>query len=399
MFMNKKALAVAISSALAVPMAAQAVSFNLSGQLNRAIMFADDGVASDIFFTDNSVSNSRFRLTGSEDMGNGMTAGFNLEWAASINSNDYVAIKQGGDKSLAGANKGGALSARKNEIWFSGNWGKLSVGQGQTATDGMGDADLSNTWLADFSTPVSWGGAMTFRTAGAAGAKSTIKMFNATTYFDGHSRRARIRYDTPAFGPLTISVDASQNDAWGVKGYVYTSLGGGDLSLALAYASGDNRFGRSDYGGSLSYLFSQGTNITLGWQDRDFAAAARNTATHWYAKLGHRWGNNAVSISYGETDDVLANGSEASSIGLGFVHSIPKPKVELYASYHNVSLDSAGAACAAAGAAGAPFVFSSTSATPIGTGATLARTCQFGAAGGGFEDIDVFAIGARIKFD
>ena len=360
--MNKKALAVAISSALAVPMAAQAVSFNISGQVNRAIMFSDDGVASDIHFTDNTASNTRFRITGSEDMGNGMTAGFNLEWASSINSNDYVTIKQGGDASLPGANAGGAFSARRNEVWFSGNWGKLSLGQGPTASDGMGNADLSNTWLADFSTPVSWGGAMTFRTE-AAGAKSGILMFSTMTYFDGQSRRSRIRYDAPSFGPLSLSVDASQNDAWGAKGYVYTSLGGGDLSLAIGYASGDNRFGRSDFGGSASYLFSQGTNITLGWQERDFAAVGRDTATHWYVKLGHRWGNNAVSISYGDNDDIRANGSEADSIGIAFTHSIPKPKVELYAGYHNNSLDNDG-----------------TSATQ-------------------YEDIDVFAIGTRVKFD
>jgi len=361
--MNKKALAVAISSALAVPMAAQAVSFNISGQLNRAIMFADDGVASDIFFTDSSVSNSRFRMTGSEDLGNGMTAGFNLEWAASINSNDYVSIKQAGDASLAGANNRSALSARKNEVWFSGNWGKLSLGQGQTSTDGMGDADLSGTWLADFSTPVTWGGSITFRTEGAAGAKSGINMFSALTYFDGHSRRSRIRYDAPALGPLSISVDASQNDAWGVKGYIYTSLGGGDLSLAIGYASGDNRFGRTDFGGSASFLFSQGTNITLGWQERDSATAGRDTATHTYVKLGHRWGNNAVSISYGNNDDVLRNGSEADTVGIAFVHSIPKPKVELYAGYHNNSLDDDGNTATA------------------------------------YEDIDVFGIGTRIKFD
>ena len=116
-----------------------------------------------------------------------------------------------------------------------------------------------------------------------------------TTYFDGHSRRSRVRYDTPSFGPLTVSVDASVNDTWGVKGYVYTSLGGGDLSLALAYAHGDNRFGRSDVGGSASFLFSQGTNITLGYQERDFvgtAAVAGRTASHLFIKLGHRWGKS-----------------------------------------------------------------------------------------------------------
>ena len=354
--MNKKALAVAISSALAVPMAAQAVSFNVSGQVNRAVMFADDGVASDIFFVDNTASNSRFRFAGSEDMGNGITAGFRIELAAAVNSNFTQTIKKTGDTIF-----GGSTGMRKSEAYFSGNWGTLTIGQGPTSTDGMGDADLSNTWLADASYN-NEGGALVFRSSGAAGAAIGGTTSAISSYFDGHSRRSRIRYDTPSFGPLTVSVDASQNDAWGVKGYVYTSLGGGDLSLQLGYASGDNRFASSRIGGSASFLFSQGTNITLGYQELDRPAAAALTTDHLFVKLGHRWGNNAVSISYGANSDAGGvAGVDGDRIGIGFVHSIPKPKVELYAGYKHWSRDSA--------------------------------------AGVSFEDIDSFQVGTRIKFD
>ena len=97
---------------------------------------------------------------------------------------------------------------------------------------------------------------MTFRSD--SGGQSDIAMFSAATYFDGHSRRSHVRYDAPALGPLSLSVDASTNDAWGAKGYVSTSLGGGALSLAIGYANGDNRFSTTRYGGSASYLASQG---------------------------------------------------------------------------------------------------------------------------------------------
>jgi predicted porin len=360
--MNKKALAVAISSALAVPMAAQAVSFNLSGQVNRAIMFADDGVASDVHFVDNTASNTRFRMTGSEDIGNGMTAGFSMEFASMVNDSFTITIKNPGDVATTGGLGNGFL-LRKNEVWFSGNWGQLSLGQGPTSTDGMADADLSNTWLSDHNA-VSFGGAITFRTS-AGGTGAGFAPFSVYTYFDGHSRRARVRYDTPSFGPLTVSVDASENNTWGAKAYVYTSIAGGDLSAAFGYADGDNRFGRTDWGGSASFLFSQGTSISVGWQERDFVAAGRDSSTHWRVKLGHRWGNNAVSISYGQVDDLGANGTESDKIGIGFVHTIPKPKVELYAGYMNLSLDDDGTG------AGQPS----------------------------YEDVDVFHIGSRVKFD
>ena len=73
------------------------------------------------------------------------------------------------------------------------------------------------------------------------------------------------------------------------------------------------------------------------------------------------WGNNAVSISYGDNNDTGGAGTDAQTIGLGFVHTIPKPKVELYAAYNHISLDDIG--------------------------------------GVSFEDIDVFGLGTRVKFD
>ena len=41
--MERKLIAAAVSSALALPMAAQAVEFSVSGQINRAIMSVDGG--------------------------------------------------------------------------------------------------------------------------------------------------------------------------------------------------------------------------------------------------------------------------------------------------------------------------------------------------------------------
>ncbi len=75
--MNKKLLAVAVSSALAAPMAAHAVKYKLSGQINRAAVYQNDGNRSDVQFIDNVSSGTRWRLTGSEDIGNGMKVGFN----------------------------------------------------------------------------------------------------------------------------------------------------------------------------------------------------------------------------------------------------------------------------------------------------------------------------------
>ncbi len=76
--MNKKhTLAVTLAGIVAAPMTAQAVKYELSGQINRAIVYNDDGNQTDVQFVDNINSGTRWRMKGSEDIGNGMQVGFN----------------------------------------------------------------------------------------------------------------------------------------------------------------------------------------------------------------------------------------------------------------------------------------------------------------------------------
>ena len=89
--MNKKLLTVAIAGAMATPMAAQAVKYKLSGQVNRAIVFQDDGTDSQIRNVDSISSGTRFRLRGSEDLGNGTQVGF--YWEMQTSSNPSSATK------------------------------------------------------------------------------------------------------------------------------------------------------------------------------------------------------------------------------------------------------------------------------------------------------------------
>ena len=91
--MNKKLLAIAIASAVAAP-GAFAVEGSASGHVNRMIMFADDGNDSDVMHVDNLNSQSRFRFTGSGDLGvGGLKTGIHLEAGWSSNASSRVTIK------------------------------------------------------------------------------------------------------------------------------------------------------------------------------------------------------------------------------------------------------------------------------------------------------------------
>jgi predicted porin len=357
--MNKKLLAVAVSSALAAPMAAHAVKYKLSGQVNRAVVYQSDGQNSDIQFVDNNTSGSRWRMKGSEDIGNGMKVGFNWEWQAQSN-------KAGG--AIGSQPSGLSQDLRKSEVWFSGGWGKVSLGKGDGAGNGTTEVDLSNTDNVTYYGRTSFGGAVEWRT----GAGNTITsggkvLTHGDTFseFDAFSRYDRVRYDTPSLGPVTLSVSAGGVDLYEGAARWSQGLGGGQISAGLFYGKHSGGIGakgvENRYGGSVSYLFSFGTNITLAGAENEPDVTGSTKANTWYLKVGHKWGNNAVSVSYGESKDVIV-GFNDKGFQIGFNHNIPKAKADLYAGIQSNTLD-----------------------TPSGVTAV--------------DDIYTVAVGTKLKFD
>ena len=69
-------LSMAIAAGLATSaMPAQALTLGISGQINKTIGYIDNGNDSAVGFFDNSISGSRFRFTGEEDIGGGLKVG------------------------------------------------------------------------------------------------------------------------------------------------------------------------------------------------------------------------------------------------------------------------------------------------------------------------------------
>jgi predicted porin len=393
--MNKKVLAVAVSSALAAPMAAHAVKYKLSGQINRAAVYANDGERADIQFIDNQSSGTRWRLTGSEDIGSGNKVGFNWEWQNSSNASGAA---------IGSADFGDTQTMRKAEVWFSGGWGKVSLGQGDGAGNGTTEVDLSDTWNVAYTGRSSFGDAVAWRFSGAGlppGGTTTAGLTHGATFshFDAYSRYDRVRDDSPALGPVTIAISAGQADRY--EGAVRWSqgIGGGQISAGAFYGSFNGQsavagipdsalptatgnIGNTRWGGSIAYLFSFGLNLQVAYAENESNQNNATKGKNWYAKIGYKFGNNAVSIGYGESKDAnqgLINNSNAllgaagdgsgwndKGFNIGFNHNIPKAKVDLYAGLAGNSLD-------------------------IPTG--------FRSAGVSVDDIYTITVGTKLKFD
>jgi predicted porin len=334
--MNKKLLTIAITGAMAAPMTAHAIKWKISGQINRAVSYMDDGQQSDIRSVDNSASNTRFRMRGSEDMGNGMKVG--AYWELGINSSPSSKASPDADTENDGAGNG------TTEVDLSG-------------TDFLGTYASKN----DLTARLKWrssalGGTQLTNAAGTL-------LTEGATYnnFDAFSRYDNVRYDSPNLGPVILSASVGSDQVWEVAGRVKSALGGGQLSGAAFYgqATGANNVdGR--WGGSVSYLFSQGINITGYYAQSNTNAGADSKA--FGAKLGYKWGVNAISIGYAQAQDVAGDGFDDTGVNVGFAHTLKKVNTQLYAAFLYSKLD-----------------------TPGGTPSA--------------EDHTIVTLGARVKFD
>ncbi len=377
--MDKKLVAVAVASALALPMAAHAVKYSASGQVNRAIMVGDDGVDSDVLHVDGDASSTRFRFTGSEDIGNGLTAGVQLEMQVESNDSSTVTIRQNSDTG------GGGFSLRHAQVYFSGDFGQLSLGQSSDATDGIAFADLNNAWIA-VENATDFGGSFAFRTSGggtiADANGDAVTAGGVTPSFDG-GRRDRIRYDTPAIGPLSLAVSHATDSQVDIGAKIAGSFAAGAYDLRVGWRNHDGD-GSADADTvhdaaetivvSGAFKFAQGTSIAAAWGTKDeIGGATGPEGEYFYLKLGHDWGNNSVAVDYKSAEDVVLSAScsggnaanpacGGTSWGIGGVHTMPKAGIDLYAGYRFFELDDL-------------------------------------AAGVSADDISVFFVGSRIKFN
>ena len=336
--------------ALAVGFTANAekLEFKVSGQVSRALTYADNGTDSDTLFVDNTNSGSRLRVTGKVDISPSLSAGINIETQFEDNKSYSLDI---GD-----SDNNNVFTSRKRDLWFKGGWGKVSLGKGDGAANNTSEVDNSGTWIAN--------NAGDFLHSGLSFADSSgnklVKMKQAFSDFDGLSRNNRIRYDTPKFGPVGVAVSKKQDGSEFALTYNQPMGGGSKLSGALGYVK-DNAANFKQLGLSASYLTAGGFSVT-GHYGKKKPDGSSTDPKGLYLKLGQKFGsakNHLVSVGYHKVDDLALAGDEAKRYNISYVYQIPKKGIEIFADVQR---------------------------------AKLSRS------GGDLEDLDTVSIGSRIKF-
>jgi predicted porin len=326
-------LTLAFAILLILP-AAQAVDFKISGQINRAILGGDNGNDSDVKFVDNDNSSTRFRFTGSNDFDEVWKVG--IVWEVQMESNssadDGIDIGQNGDVG------GASFTERKIEFYVDHKkLGKISLGQGDTASNSTAEVDLSGTDVVNYSSIADMAGGFSFRDN-----DDNVVAFIGDVFsnYDGLSRRDRIRYDSPTFAGFFASGSYMNGQTWDVAlRSAHEWQGFGKLAAAIGYVPGDNqRDPYKQFDGSISFLHNSGLNLTFAHGMRDFDGGGRDDAKNYYGKLGYQIGKWALSVDYTYSENVAQDDDEAKSVGAAAVWNV-WDSVQFYGSYRWHELD------------------------------------------------------------
>jgi uncharacterized coiled-coil protein SlyX len=316
----------------------------LYGQVNKAVLFSDDGDKTNTYLVDNDNASTRIGLLGSISPNDNVEVGTRIEVEYQTNpSNEVNQI----DKTNTPNDK---FEKRHLDLWVdAGNIGKFSLGWGSTASDGTSEMDLSGTSVVGYSSVGDMAGGQLFYDSDDNDLSAT-RIGSVFSNMDGLSRKERIRYDSPSFNGFVGSTS-------------YIADGGGDLALrytaqmeafklaaAAAYANPGSTSDSIDdqLAGSVSVLHDSGFNATVAMGARDHKGSGRDDGAFFYTKFGYRarWcplGVTSMSVDFGRFSDIAADGDDADTFGFQMVQDIQEWGTEAYLGYRFHDLDRNGA--------------------------------------------------------
>ncbi|GGE64886.1 hypothetical protein GCM10011533_16580 [Streptosporangium jomthongense] len=342
------AIALASSSLAATSVSAKTVEvpdldIETYGWVNMALMYADNQRDSETYIVDNKYASSRFGAKISKEVEDlGVRFGTHLEFEYQHNDSSKVTPDK---RSISGE-----LEERHINLFVAGDFGQVSLGQGSGAADTNTEIDLSGTKVAAFSNLGLVGGSIPF--VAKDGSTNDVKLIDALHNQDFEARYDRVRYDSPSFGPVTVSVSQGYKNKKGGSGSDdvtelaanFTFPLAGKLAAGVGYSRKDVG-GAADkvevYGGSASWLHTSGFNLTGVYSRQDDSV---KTASDFYmVKTGYKTGKHSVAIHHAMGEDrteytpAPVSDSEVKAYGISYVYA-PAKWLDMYASFNNYQL-------------------------------------------------------------
>lgn len=326
--MKKTLMAAAILS-LFSGAAFAADSVTMYGVMDLGVAHYDNGGQTVTNLSQGGVSNSRIGLKGSEDLGGGLNAIFQLETGICANGGysdgtGKVALPSGGTCS------GGGFFQRQTWVGLQGGFGTVRLGRYYTYSD---------LDLFDFNP-------FTDNTVGGNG--NLMEKYFPVRYSQS------VTYDSPSFGGFDLGGQFAFGDGLGQTTATNSKTIGayglrarylsGPVRVSLEYmnvknAAGDSTIKDARISGAYDFGIASVSAI-YGQNSPDSAAVAAANPKYKYFELGTiiPVGQGSIRAAYTRLKDDTTTNANAAQYAIGYWYNMSK-RTMLYANYSRISND------------------------------------------------------------
>lgn len=325
------------------------VDVTLYGQVNKAVMFADDGYDDDVFFVDNDIATTRLGVKAKSKLNDEFAVGGVLEFEWLQNKSNKVSMFDDNPDN-------GSAEKRQMKVYGeSKSAGKLTLGHGSVAADNIAQIDLSGTSLAGRADSAFGAGFQFYDQAndhyniGTDEKPKFITVGNIFTDLDGN-RMDGLFYDSPAFFGVTLSGTVAEKNYNDVAINYDQKFGGTQVKAGMAYTN-EAEGTSSDHklSGSASVMLPMGLNFTAAAGQNEFTNSSYDDGSYWFGKVGYQmkalsFGSTSFAVDYGQYDDMIGATShdtqyEGDMWGAEMVQKFDDINTEFYMAYRLYELD------------------------------------------------------------
>ncbi len=331
------------------------VSLEISGQVNEAVLWWDDGRESNAYVVTNDNSRTRFRFKGKAKIDKDLEAGYQIEVgirsANSKRANQFNSV--GND-----LNTDAGFDLR-DSYWFlkSKTYGRISVGRQATATDQITEINLTQTAsFSKYSDVEDTGLGMLLRSTNGGLTANGVNANGQTGLTwrrligdggdqpgEGERRFNAVKYVSPEYSGFTASAAWGEDDYWDIALNYEGEFHGFEIAAGIGYgvntdsvqtstvcsyavAAGPSNANCDQFGGSISVVhtetglfanFGAGIkNDKLASQTAVGAAGASDEQTFWAVQGGieKKFNEYGKTTIYGEYYDYDGGGNSKRTI-------------------------------------------------------------------------------------
>jgi hypothetical protein len=249
---------------------------------------------------------------------------------------------------------GDQMDVRHAEMFFQfDKIGKISFGHGDIASNDVSEVDLSGTGAIGYDGPGDLTESIFFYDKDIDSLQGT-KDGGEISFLDRPSHKERIRFDTPAFSGIGVSLstftdqDADSEVKSAYDAVIRYSGKAGDVSVAAAIGYSTHPSDQIDgkerlVNGSASVAFS-GFSFTFAAGNESQDNDPRDAKKYYYGKAGYTmefWniGQTALAIDYGQYNEAGDEADGTKTMGFMFVQKLQDLSSEIYAGFRAHDLE------------------------------------------------------------